>query len=364
MDSSLEPTATDIIQIPPPAGETVSARDAARSLASFRLKQREGESDATPAPEPARAADAPSAEAPRAELLPADAVAETPQEEIADTAEPPASEAPIEPPRSWTQAARERFQTLPRETQQYLAEREAEREGELRRQHNEAAEQRNALAAERERTLEARTRYEEALPDALTALRAQQAADFPDVRSLADVERLARADWPRYMLFDAQQKRIAQAERELVVVGERQKEERSQRLAALMSRESELLNEKIPEMADPAQRLKLQGAAIGLMHELGFSQRELDELYQGRKELSLHDHRLQLLLRDGVRFREAHKAAKEASAKPVPPVQRPGVAQHKGAAQDAVVHSLAKRLEQTGSLKDAARLLAERRKAR
>jgi hypothetical protein len=44
-------------------------------------------------------------------------------------------------------------------------------------------------------------------------------------------------------------------------------------------------------------------------------------------------------------------------------VQRPGVAQPRGAAQDAVVQSLAKRLDQTGNLKDAARLLAERRKA-
>src|SRR6202030_2997997 len=33
----------DIVQIPAPAGEAISTRDAARSLASFRLKQREGE---------------------------------------------------------------------------------------------------------------------------------------------------------------------------------------------------------------------------------------------------------------------------------------------------------------------------------
>ena len=80
-------------------------------------------------------------------------------------------------------------------------------------------------------------------------------------------------------------------------------------------------------------------------------------------DLSLHDHRLQLLIRDGIRFRDAQKAAKEASTKPVPPVQRPGVAQPRGAAQDAVVQNLTKRLDQTGNLKDAARLLAERRKA-
>ena len=36
---------TDIVQVPAPAGEAISTRDAARSLASFRLKARETEHD-------------------------------------------------------------------------------------------------------------------------------------------------------------------------------------------------------------------------------------------------------------------------------------------------------------------------------
>ena len=119
----------------------------------------------------------------------------------------------------------------------------------------------------------------------------------------------------------------------------------------------------IAEAANPAQRMRLEQSAIGMLQELGFSAQEMNELYRGQRTLSLHDHRLQLILRDGVRFRDAQKAAKEASTKPVPPVQRPGVAQSRGAAQDAAMQSLARRLDQTGSVKDAARLLAERRKA-
>ena len=107
----------------------------------------------------------------------------------------------------------------------------------------------------------------------------------------------------------------------------------------------------------------VEHAAVGMLRDLGFSDQELSHLYHGTADLSLHDHRLQMLIRDGVRFRDAQKAAKQASTKPVPPVQRPGVAQPRGAAQDAVVHNLTKRLDQTGNLKDAARLLAERRKA-
>jgi hypothetical protein len=87
-------------------------------------------------------------------------------------------------------------------------------------------------------------------------------------------------------------------------------------------------------------------------------------MWAGRKDITLHDHRLHLLIRDGLRFRDAQRAAKDATARPIPPVQRPGVAQPKGAAQDALVQNLAKRLDQTGKLKDAAKLLVERRRGR
>jgi len=201
------------------------------------------------------------------------------------------------------------------------------------------------------------------LPTVLASLQQQQASDFTDVKSIVDVERLAREDWPRYLLWDAQQKRIASARQELAGVAQRNDQERAIRLDEFKQREQGLFVERAPELADPAQKAKLEHAAIGMMRELGFNDSELGLLWSGRADLSLHDHRLQLLIRDGVRFRDAQKAAKEASHKPVPPVQRPGVAQPRGAAQDAVVQNLTKRLDQTGNPKDAARLIAERRKA-
>jgi hypothetical protein len=252
---------------------------------------------------------------------------------------------------------------LPRETQEYLASREQDRDREVRRSQNEAAEQRKALEAERAKTEQARVQYETALPNKLATLRQQQAGEFPDIMSIVDVERLAREDWPRYVLWDAMQKRIASAQQDLAGATQRHDQERKIRLEDFVKREQDLLIEKVPEVADPAQRSKLEHAALGMLRDLGFSDTELSALYHGRADLSLHDHRLQMLIRDGVRFRDAQKAAKEASTKPVPPVQRPGVAQPRGAAQDAVVQNLTKRLDQTGTLKDAARLVAERRKA-
>ncbi len=367
---------TDIVQVPAPAGEAISTRDAARALASFRLKARDTDQPqdrgrpatdaeaAPPADQSAPAAASPDLSAPAAAQTDAapPAQPETPGA-TTESAEPPAEPAPIEPPRSWTKEARERFASLPRETQEYLAEREQERDRELRRGQNEAAEQRKALEAERQKAEQARVQYETALPVMLANLQQQQAADFSDIKSVVDVERLAREDWPRYVLWDAQQKRIASAQQELAGNAQRQQQERLIRLDQYSRHEQSVLAEKVPELADPVQRSRLEHAAVGMLHDFGFTDQELTELYQGRRDLSLHDHRLQLIIRDGVRFRDAQKAAKQASTKPVPPVQRPGVAQPRGAAQDAVVQNLTKRLDQTGNLKDAARLLAERRKA-
>src|SRR5258708_1587312 len=75
-------------------------------------------------------------------------------------------------------------------------------------------------------------------------------------------------------------------------------------------------------------------------------------------------HRVQLLVSDAILWREAKAKAKAAAAKPLPPVQRLGVRQAKVAAQDALVEDLGKKLEASGSLKDAAALLRARRAAR
>ena len=370
---------TDIVQIPAPAAEAISTRDAARSLASFRLRQRDGDHPfkqtqdqspavhaeaAAPADESAQASARPdlSAQAQAQADAAPPAQPEAPGEPT-ESAEPPAQQAPIEPPRSWTKEARERFASLPRETQEYLAAREQDRDREVRRTQNEAAEQRKALEAERAKAEQARAQYETALPNMLATLQQQQAAEFSDIKSIVDVERLAREDWPRYVLWDATQKRIAPAQQDLAGAAQRNAQEHRIRLDDFVKREQSLLVEKVPEIADPANRSKLEHAALGMLRDLGFSDPELNALFHGRADLSLHDHRLQMLIRDGVRFRDAQKAAKEASTKPVPPVQRPGVTQPRGAAQDAVVQNLTKRLDQTGTLKDAARLLAERRKA-
>jgi hypothetical protein len=133
---------------------------------------------------------------------------------------------------------------------------------------------------------------------------------------------------------------------------------------ALEWRQDELFKEKVPEMAEPSEVARLQSAAVAVLARHGFDQSELAASWHGHKDFSLRDHRVQFLVRDAILWREAKAKAKAAAAKPLPPVQRPGVSQGKGAEQDAVVQDLSKKLEASGSLKDATALLRARRAAR
>ena len=356
-----------IAVVPAPAGDSpMDARAAARSLAAWRRNrdQQPNTSNDQPqlraraeraAPHPAQAgSDAGEREAPPGETESADPAAEPRPEAGADLP-------PIDPPRSWTKEDKDLFTSLPRATQERMAERERSREGDFNRRQQEAAEKSKALEAERSKAEQVRHQYEAALPQLLQTLQQQQAGEFADIKTLADVERLAREDWPRYALWDVQQKKIAEVGQHLALAQQRQAQERVQQFSEFARREDDLFKEKVPDMADAKRAAGLQTAALAVLKELGFQETELAQSWHGQRDLSLRDHRVQLLIRDATLWRDAQAKAKAAATRPVPPVQRPGVSQPKGAAQDAQIQHLTQKLEKTGNLKDAAALLRARR---
>jgi hypothetical protein len=271
--------------------------------------------------------------------------------------------APIEPPRSWTKEDKELFTGLPRATQERLAERERSREGDFLRRQNEAADKLKGLTAKEQAVEQARQQYEAALPQLLHTLQQQQAGEFADIKSMADVERLAREDWPRYLLWDLQQKKVAEVTQHMFAAQHRQAQEKLTQFVEFAKRQDDLFKEKVPDMADETKAAELQKKALAVLGDLGFDEAELVPLWNGHKELSLRDHRLQLLIRDATLWREAQAKAKAAATKPVPPVQRPGAATVRQGTDEARVQHLTQRLEQTGSLRDAAALVRARRAA-
>jgi hypothetical protein len=342
---------------------TISLAEAARSVVDWRRKsgaaedtQDESAAPATPADESAVKADA----AP-------------PQEAPGETeGEPDPAEAlpPIEPPRSWTKEEKERFASLPRETQEYLSNRETERDREFRRSQNEAAEIRKAVEAERQRVEHSRLQYEQALTVVHDQLQSVQAGQFSDIKTMEDVNRLAQEDPVRFTQWQAHRMQIGAVQQEIAAAQQRQLEEAQNQLRKFMQTESAKLIEKFPELSDKDAYQKVSNSAVSTLEELGFSRDELGKLWSGEVGISLHDHRLQALLIDGIRYRESTAKQKEAQKtvheklKDVPPVQRPGVAQGKNAGRAQELQNLNKQLDgATGlqALRLAARITAARR---
>jgi hypothetical protein len=272
------------------------------------------------------------------------------------------AEPSIAPPRSWTKEDKELFRHLPRETQERLAERERSREADFLRRQNEAADRLKGLSAQQQEADKARTHYEQALPVLLMELQGQQQGDFADITGIADLERLAREDWPRYVLWDAQQKKIAAIQQQVAAAQARQTHEQATRWTAFARDEDAKFLEKAPEFTDLKVVAEATQHASELLKELGFTEAELGQLWSGQGAISLRDHRMQLLLRDGVKYREALGKAKAAQQRPVPSVQRPGPAPARDADADDKVRSLNDRLTTSGTLRDAAALLVAQRR--
>lgn len=359
------PVAAQVDTTPAPAAQPAAPeinplRAAAQQLAAAR-RQKQTEASPTAANDAVRQAMAEksSAQADDGAQPQADPAEQT---TAPDPAEPP----PIEPPRSWTKEDKEVFATLPRETQEKLATRDRARETEFRRSQNEAAEARKAIDAQRTQVEQARSQYEQALPILLENLQAGYGNEFSDIRTMDDVQKLAVSDPIRYTQWDASQKRMAAVQQEVQASQQRQVAERNHHINEYRTREAALFAEKAPEFADPVQSKKLMDAAVTTLRDVGFQDQELGELYRGEKDISIHDHRFALLLRDGIKWRDAQAQAKlkTSQAKPLPPVQRPGTTRLAANPAAAEVQTLKAKFAQTHSVKDAAVLLqAERRAA-
>lgn len=349
-----------------PGDGNISLRDAARALASARKPKQESKSEAPPeASDPDVEISETQRLADEANAAPADEQAPGETQE----ADPADEQPPIEPPRSWTKEAKERWQSLPRETQEYLAEREQERDREVRRSQNETAEKLKGLTAKEQAVEQARQQYEAALPILAQNIQASMSSEFADIRTMADVQRMATEDWPRYARWDAQQKQLAAVQQEHQTALERQATERAAKFAEFAKAQDALLMEKVPDLADQDKAAKLQKAALGVLHDAGFSDQELSQSWNGEGAFNLRDHRWQMVVLKAAKYDAAQQAVTEkvttAKAKPLPPVQRPGVAQPKGAQREATIQALNQRLDGArgnNALRIAADLIAERRR--
>jgi hypothetical protein len=344
----------------PAPSENVSVSEIARQLSQRRWEKARQSSAPEPQANPEPVIEWKTKEeefAPEASAAPQDADPGETRE-----AEPVAELPPIEPPRSWTKDEKDRFSSLPRETQEYVAQREQERERAIRQSQNEAAEARKAADAERARVEQARQQYESKLPELIASLQASQAGQFADVKTPQDVQRLATEDPLRYLQWTAHQQQVSAVQHEMQQAQQRQAQDFQQRWNDFASKEDSLTVERIPELKDAAKRSKIQDSARTYLTDIGFTESELAQAWNGQTSFSPRDHRFQMLVMDGLRYREGKANFQKAvTAKPPPQVQRPGTAPARPA--DSALQSLSKQLDKTGDARDAAALVIARRAA-
>ena len=338
-----------VIEAPADTGIDLSVSEAGRALAAARTRKpkepsAESAEPATAEPELAQANDDPAEPAPIEDATEAD----------------PAELPPIDPPRSWTQAEKERFQSLPRETQEYLHTREQERDRDFRRSQNEIAEQRKATQAEREAAEKARLQYESKLPQISKTLESALQAEFSDVKTFDDLRRMQAEDPFRYQQWDLRQKELAAIKAEEGFAEQRQAQERQNKRNAYEAEQTKLLVELVPEMADPKKAGELRERAVAmLVDDLGLKNDQLSRwMADDTGHEILSNAGIQKLIADGLKFRDI-KSAPKAVVKPnLPPVQRPGAAKPSGNSNSERIQALTNRFHQTGDLKDAAALRA------
>ncbi len=334
--------------VPSQGDGNLSIREASRELSGYRDKR-----DGVEAPQTEE-------EAPPAEEQAADVSEAPPAEQPQSDASPS-----VEPPRSWSKEEKERFNSLPRETQEYLTRRENERDTALRRGQNEAATLRQNLEA-REKALEQQQQqYEQILPQLMQQLQQQQMGEFADIRTQADVDNMARNDWQRFAMWQAHQMKVQNVYQMQNANYQRQQQEYTNKWQQFATNEDNLFAAQATEMSDPVQAKEIATKAVETLRDTGFSDDDLNKLWSGQASVSLRDHRMQLLIRDAARYRAAKAGvpAKKA-AMPASKTLRPGTPSERASDAQVNLESLTQNLDSTARWQDAAELLIARRAAR
>lgn len=296
---------------------------------------------------------APQATAEQESAPEADAAPETAPSEDTTEAEPADDLPPIERPRSWTKDVDDVWQDLPRALQEKVAAREQDRERELRRTQNEAAEKLKGLTAKEQEVEQARKAYEAKLPALLEAM--QRQSEFADIRTLDDVKKLQAEDPFRFQAWQVYQMDAQAVEAERRQAEERQIKQKMEERTKYAQEQDAKLHELLPEMADPEKAGAIRTKAINmLVDDYGFSQSELGAVMQSDEGFKLlSDARWQKLIADGLKYAELRKAPVKAIPKPVPAVQKPGVGRAPGAASADAIQASRNKLNSTGSMEDA-----------
>lgn len=220
------------------------------------------------------------------------------------------------------------------------------RQDDYTRKTMEAAEVRKAADAEIQKTRAERDGYAKQL-DAFALTQQAIIAEAEKVLT----QDLLNSDPVEYLtqerILRERQANLTKAQAELQRINGEQQQEREQSHRQFLQSQHQALLDKLPDWKDPA---KMKAGLEGLETFMG------DRGFSAQDGLMVLDARVMLLANDAMKYRDLMKRAAEASqkvAKAPPKVDRPGVAPANPS--DGRTTAM-KRLEKTGSVRDAADL--------
>lgn len=222
---------------------------------------------------------------------------------------------PIEAPPSWPSDEKEAFQSLPTWAQETISRREREREAAFTQRSMDIA-NRTRQSAETERVAnETRARYASELEKLGQMASQLMPAKFQDIQTEADYIKLKQSDPGRASEFEAFQMMLRNAQAQSQQVQQQQRTEH-------LDREWTMLQEKLPEVKDPAKAKPLMdGVRKAAIEYYGYSPDEA---------AVIGDHRYVLILKDAMAWRDQQANLKTAAAKKAAPapqrVIKPGAA--------------------------------------
>jgi hypothetical protein len=341
-------------------GRPISVREAADRLGA----RREAAAPIEDKPPLSRAPDGRFAGSQATESPPKEDDAAPPTEATGETqADDPAELPPLDPPRSWSKEQRERWSGLDRDTQQYLLDHDRGTSDSVRKAQNEAAQIRQAAEAAKTQAEQARQQFETGLNDLL--MRLSQDGEFEDIKTPADVEKLANDDPFKFARWQARQQNISLLQQQATHLRQQREAEQRTQFESWATEQDKAFTEMVKDFADPEKATKLRAGVVNYLTEVrGVPADTIPQLWQNPM---FRDARMQAIVFDAVRFHEGQKAAKAAIPKSVPAPQRPGTAPSKADAQKADIAVLEQKLDKATSERDqiaaAAALRAAKRVA-
>ncbi len=253
------------------------------------------------------------------------------------------------------------------DTQKFLADRDSEDQKAIKRALNEAADIRKASEAERTKAEQARQQYLSKLPSVDDIQRMVNNGPFSDIHNQDDESALLKSDPFRYLELKDYQAKMSRIAFEVREAEQGKAQEKQSKRANYEAQENARLIELVPEMANPKTASELRERAITMLtDDLGL---KTDLLTRWMADDTGHEilsnAGIQKLIADGLKYRDIKSAPKAVVKADLPPVQRPGTAQPKGATDSARIQALRATFDRTGSLDDAfaLRQAIERRRA-